>query len=731
LDSYTVVDGIDVPSAEVYDEDAKETTITFTLPASVIVSTEIDVYYEHEYVLIEGGGTPFTNTYSVEFDGVNDYVTMGDMLNKTNSDAFSVSAWIKISVHSGTRYIISKFKGVNPYNGWSLSINTGHKLLFALRGTSHVIAYSDVAYFTTGVWYHVVGTYDGSGLASGLTVYLNGSDVTENPRTGTLAGSISSDAPLNISGRDNGYYPFPGNIDEVSMFNSEISASDVTTIYNGGVPADLTALSPEAWWRMGEGSTYPMLNNEQAYSNRSVEFDGVNDYVNCGNPTELQITGAISVSMWVKFTGASKCGASKEGYAGSGVRGWALWASEYGGYNPQFVIWNGNTAYNNGTSATAVSDGAWHHIVGVYEPSVAIRMYVDGSLSEENTTSIPASMNDISDNLILGRFTPSYSSGYNFNGNMDEVAIWDSVLSAANVTTIYNNGVPNDISGLNPVAYYRMGDGDTYPTLTDSGSGSNDGTMTNMTADDITGAQTTGIMTNMTSGDIETDVPVYIEPGLLFHIDAGNTESYTSPSTTCNSIGFVNTSGTLQGASGLQASPIYDSNGGGSWLFDGTDDNIDFQYDVNLELQEFTVEVWIKWNGTTGTGGIFEVMAGSTKGHFIGFYGAGTSNIKWYTQTPGWQALQSISPTPDTWYHVVCTLGAYGTSNNKKMYINGVYDTQQTTSADIQYGSSNVRIGYYDASWEGNIASVKVYNREFTPTEILENFNSTKSRFGL
>jgi len=165
-----------------------------------------------------------------------------------------------------------------------------------------------------------------------------------------------------------------------------------------------------------------------------IQFDGSDDYIDCGNPASLQLTDAISVSMWVKFAGGSKCGASKEGFSGSGGRGWALWASYYGGNNPQFVIWNGNTAYHNGTSATVVNDGDWHQIVGVYEPSVAIRMYVDGSLSEENTTSIPASMNDISDNLILGRFTPTFYLGYNFNGNMDEVMIYSKALSSSEIT---------------------------------------------------------------------------------------------------------------------------------------------------------------------------------------------------------------------------------------------------------------------------------------------------------
>ena len=52
-----------------------------------------------------------------------------------------------------------------------------------------------------------------------------------------------------------------------------------------------------------------------------------------------------------------------------------------------------------------------------------------------------------------------------------------------------------------------MGDGDTYPTLTDNGSGGINGTMTNMAAEDIVGAETTGTMTNMVSGDIVADVP--------------------------------------------------------------------------------------------------------------------------------------------------------------------------------------------------------------------------------
>ena len=94
-----------------------------------------------------------------------------------------------------------------------------------------------------------------------------------------------------------------------------------------------------------------------------------------------------------------------------------------------------------------------------------------------------------------------------YAGNIDEVAIFNSELSAANAATIYNSGLPASLSSFSPLGWWRMGEGDTYPTLTDSGSGSNDGTMTNMLSGDITGAQTTGIMTNQVAGDIVADVP--------------------------------------------------------------------------------------------------------------------------------------------------------------------------------------------------------------------------------
>ena len=64
------------------------------------------------------------------------------------------------------------------------------------------------------------------------------------------------------------------------------------------------------------------------------------------------------------------------------------------------------------------------------------------------------------------------------NGNLDEVAVFGSELSASDVTAIYGTGVPNDITDLNPISWWRFEEG-SGTTAADSGSASNTGTLDN------------------------------------------------------------------------------------------------------------------------------------------------------------------------------------------------------------------------------------------------------------
>lgn len=215
----------------------------------------------------------------------------------------------------------------------------------------------------------------------------------------------------------------------------------------------------------GTAST-PSFSNTQ-----SVEFDGVDDYVDCGNPASLQITGALTISAWVKMSlsaGNQTPILSKDNIS---ARCFALWASVLGASNPIFIIFNNNTS-TRVDATTNIKDNSWHHILVAFNPSTSLSIYVDGVLEGINTTSIPSSIDNDAVNFEIGRLTPSYK----FNGNIDEIAVWNSDQSS-NVSSIYNGGIPSDLSSYSPLSSWRF-EG-TGTTATDSGSGGNDGTLTN------------------------------------------------------------------------------------------------------------------------------------------------------------------------------------------------------------------------------------------------------------
>ncbi len=95
---------------------------------------------------------------------------------------------------------------------------------------------------------------NGSG-ATDVHLYFNGTKVVEGyyPHSANF-GTDSRDTTLGDTGISGSSYPFQGQIDEFAFWSSALTASDVTAIYNSGVPADLSSLSPVGWWRMGDGT---------------------------------------------------------------------------------------------------------------------------------------------------------------------------------------------------------------------------------------------------------------------------------------------------------------------------------------------------------------------------------------------------------------------------------------------------------------------------------------------
>jgi hypothetical protein len=156
--------------------------------------------------------------------------------------------------------------------------------------------------------------------------------------------------------------------------------------------------------------------------------------------------------------------------------------------------------------------------------------------------------------------------------------------------------------------------------------------------------------------------------------------------------------------------------------------------DTNLTTfgNNATWEAWI--NGTSDVS-TYNMFMGRYLPYF-GFYGANSlyfSNLIGGAQ----QTIQTATNlTTNTWYHAVFTTSYNGTNTTMKIYTNGIETATGTFSgAQGLDGAYNFAIGDgYNASWyrfDGRVGSTKVYNRTLTASEVLQNFNALRGRYGL
>jgi hypothetical protein len=424
-------------------------------------------------------GAAFTNQYSVDFDGTNDYLLMGTSAISLDTN-FTISAWFKPTSDA--------LAGYDFMVGWGNNASGQSRVMQILNSKlSFEIYYSRISGSTTlsaDTWYHGAVTFSGNDVE----IFLNGlSDGTGTLSRSTMASSLTfaGGTPTMTSV---GFIPFSGLIDEFAVFDSVLSSTAISSIYNSGVPNDISSLSPVGWWRMGDndgatgttitdqgsggnngtltnGPTFSTSVPEYVFNQYSVDFDGTNDYMAAGNITALNSVANASYSFWYKTSATGKVGLLGGG-AGTSAYHW----SDGNMYVHSFV----NTLSHPITIPTL---GAWHHVVCTFEASGS-KLYLDGSL-QSTVDHGDTTASNAGNGFQVGR-VPHYSipDGQKL---IDEVALFTSTLSASDVSAIYNSGVPADLTSYSPVNWWRMGDNDsgTGTTITDQGSGSNDGTLTN------------------------------------------------------------------------------------------------------------------------------------------------------------------------------------------------------------------------------------------------------------
>jgi hypothetical protein len=127
-----------------------------------------------------------------------------------------------------------------------------------------------------------------------------------------------------------------------------------------------------------------------------------------------------------------------------------------GGKIKAYLSWTfpGSAYFVSGAATTAtVPTGAWTHFVAVFT-TTSLKFYLNGSLDSTHTYSSNTCA-DPDQAAAIGSYAPS---SYYFDGLLDEVAVFNTSLSAANVTALRDGSAPADISALDPVAWWRMGD---------------------------------------------------------------------------------------------------------------------------------------------------------------------------------------------------------------------------------------------------------------------------------
>jgi len=228
--------------------------------------------------------TSFVNTYSIEGDGVDAWVNCGtnSSLNFERTDTFSYSLWVKRNVVNTTNHmLLSKMNPTGNRRGLMFNLNTESKIVVMLRTdtsfTSQRLFWktNELINDTTD-WHHVVFTFDGSSTVGGGKIYIDGAAATLDGATGgSLSATIQNSAPFLIMALSTApLLPADVLMDEVAVFDSELSASDVTSIYNGGgsgKPGDLTSLNPVSWWRFEEGSGTSAADSGSASNTGTVE----------------------------------------------------------------------------------------------------------------------------------------------------------------------------------------------------------------------------------------------------------------------------------------------------------------------------------------------------------------------------------------------------------------------------------------------------------------------------
>ncbi len=429
------------------------------------------------------------------FDGSNDWVNMGDVLNDTfvgENKQFTVSAWVKPGSDSMTnKFILGKYHaGSDQGREFGLRLLTDGKVEFlwwsdANGGGVYRGHLGTTPITNTKKWYHILATYDGTqSVDSRVKVYVDGMDdsatIDNTNGSATFIGDTSTygastlDASFQIGdGDDAGSYAFNGLIDEVRVYSRVLSSTEVKALYTsgGGIAnasqnnkntngllglwsfdgKDVSSSTLKVYDRSGNGNDGDLTNItpfaffKPGKIGQAGSFDGVNESITLPAASYANLTSG-TISMWVYPNDTSRGALISMSDASAAFTVGAIEWGDAGVGKFNWYFYNVNFPQEQWYSNNTFQEKKWHHVVLTHIGSTD-EFYVDGVLQTSLTDVVGFGnhsrfFSDITsaDTFRIGSRRVNNSDELSFNGKIDEVRVYDRALSHTEITALYSMG---------------------------------------------------------------------------------------------------------------------------------------------------------------------------------------------------------------------------------------------------------------------------------------------------
>lgn len=390
---------------------------------------------------------------SMSFDGSNDYVEISnpDLLDVTSS--YSVSTWLKgPSEFEGYDAIF--WRGTDPDVSdieIYVQLNTDDLIVAHNRNNAGTFDFVGFADPPENEWFHLVVTYSGNTV----TAYYNGvsQSVTQQSASGFQDPVVTTNYVARIGGYDpSGYGPawWDGSISDVRIYDRALSEDEIKSLYDSyrpkaGSGSLVKGLVLDMPLKLRYTKSSTILTDRTPYSNDGVltgatvgadytSFDGVNDYVNLSDDSDLEGMSELAISLWIQ-TDESRTNRAMVAKHWTGATSYVIRMDFTTAGLINFRTKTSGVVDTN--SVSYINDSQWHHVVGNYNGSHQM-LYFDSVL--ESITTQTGTIQDSEEEFCIGAFCTGVSDANHFEGNITNVKVYTRALSSSEIKLLYDKG---------------------------------------------------------------------------------------------------------------------------------------------------------------------------------------------------------------------------------------------------------------------------------------------------